>query len=111
MGPLVLAELTAAVHIRAARLPRPGLGVFDQPIGILGRDVLDEIAAPDLEDAIDEVLEIARHGQARMALEDDPVEAVQRAHDEAGKLGHKPPYCRHGILPRLVESSTNHSVG
>ena len=66
---------------------------------------------PNLEDAIDEVFEIARHGQTQMALEDDPIEAVQRADNQAGKLDHEATYCGHGILPRLVDVRTNHSAG
>jgi hypothetical protein len=40
-----------------------------------------------------------------MALEDDAIEAVQGANDQAGELDQKAPSCLHGILPKLVEVS------
>ena len=77
VGPLVLAELAGAIHVGAAGLPRPALGMRDQAVGVLGRHGLHEVAAANLQNAIDEVLEFAGSRQGEMALEDDAVKAVR----------------------------------
>jgi hypothetical protein len=46
-----------------------------------------------------------------MAFKENAIEAMQGANDKVGELFQKAPYCLHGILPRLVEVSTNQSVG
>ena len=97
-----LLEGTGAIQVGAAGLLREALGVLDQALGVLRRQHLHEMAAPHLEHAIDEAFEFrgSRHGQ--MPFEDHAIKTMQRADDEAGKLGQKPPYCAHGILPRLA---------
>jgi hypothetical protein len=85
--------------------------MLDELLGIRRGHDIHEVRAPHLEHAIDETFELhgSRHGQ--MTFENDPIKAVQRADDEARKLGQKGPYYRHGILPRVAVVITNHSDG
>ena len=110
-GPLVLFEGTGAIQIGAAAFLREALGVVDQCLGELGAENLDEMRAPDPKDVVDKPFEFLgrRHGQ--MPFEDHPIEAMQGANNDAGKLGHEGPYCVHGILPRLAVLNTNHPGG
>ncbi len=71
---------------------------------------LHEVAAANFEDAIDKVLEVAGSRQGKMPFKEDAVEAMQGANDELGELGQLARRL-HGILPRVVEVSTNQSVG
>ena len=100
LGPLVLAEGAAAIEIRASRGRGHLFGVFDELIGVSGRDDVHEVGATHLEHVIDKPLQFVGGGQSQMTLEDHPIKAVQRANDETRKLGQKPPDCRPGILPR-----------
>jgi hypothetical protein len=48
--------------------------------------------------------------QRQMAFEEDTVEAMQGANDEAGELDQKAPWCGHDILPRMrmANRTTSH---
>jgi len=111
LGPFVLAELAGAIQVCAAFFSRPFLGMLDQTIGVLGCHGFHEVAAANFQNAIDETFEFAGSRQGQMAFEEDTVEAMQGANDEAGELDQKAPRRTHGILPRLVEVPTNHSEG
>ena len=74
----------------------------DEAVGVLGGHGLHEMAPTNSQNAIDEVLEFAGSRQGKMALENDPVEAMKSADDEAGELDQEDPYRAHGILPRVV---------
>jgi hypothetical protein len=113
LGPLVLAELAGAIFVGATGIPSPALGMLDQAVGVLGRPGFHEVCAANFQDAIDEVFEFAGSRQGEMALEDDPVEAMEGADDEAGELDQKAPCCGHGILPRMrmADQTTDHSPG
>ncbi len=106
-GPLVLAEVAGAIHVGATSLPRPGPGMFNQTLRVLGRHEFDEVAAANHQNEIDKTLEFAGRSQGQMAFEDDTVEAVQSANDETGEFDQKGPYSVHGILSRLVDQDTN----
>src|SRR5271157_5684738 len=68
-------------------------------------------ATANLQNTIDEVFEFARSRHGEVPLENDPVEAMKGADDEAGELDQEARYCAHGILPRMVATTTNHSLG
>jgi hypothetical protein len=87
------------------------LGVLNENVRPLGSDGLDEVAASDAEHVVDEAFEFAfgRHGQ--MGLDEDAIEAVQRADDKAGEPRDELPYWARGILPRLAVVSNNQSCG
>ena len=112
VGPLVLAELAGAIHVGAAGLLRPALGMLDQAVGVLGRHGFHEVATANFQNAIDEVFEFAGSRQGQMALEDDPVEAMRAWQTmRLANLTTKRHSVLHGILPRMVASTTNHSGG
>jgi hypothetical protein len=100
--PFVLAELTGAICVGAASLSRPGLGILNQTLRVLGRHDFDEVAAANLQNVIDETFEFVGRRQGQMAFEENTVEAVQIANDEAGEFDQKRPYSVHGILPKLA---------
>ena len=100
LGPLILAELAGAIHVGAAGLLRPVLGVCDQAVGRLGCHGFQEVGAADFQDAINEVFEFAGSCQGEMALEDDAVEAGEHGDDQAGKLGDEARQRLHGVLLR-----------
>jgi hypothetical protein len=79
--------------------------MFDQAVRILGCDHLQEITAANLPHAITEVFELLGSCQGKMARDDDAIEAVQGADDQAGELDQKAPDGLQGILPKLVEVS------
>jgi hypothetical protein len=106
-GPFVLAKLASAIHVGATSLPRPGPRMLNQTLRVLGRHEFNEVAAANLQNEIDKAFEFVGRSQGQMALEEDTVEAVQSANDEAGELDQKGPSCVQGILPRLVEQDTD----
>src|SRR5262249_27334625 len=107
ISPVLLAKLAGSILIGATGLLGPGPSMVHQTVGIPRCRDLHEVAAAHFQIEVDVLLELGRSRQGKMTLEDDAVEAMQGADDVVCELDEEGPYCLHGILPRLVELSTN----
>ena len=85
--------LGPGVFIDDARMIFPGpavvlseaLGMLDQVSRPVRSNVLDEVVAADLEDAINEPFELVGPTDGQVAFEDDPIERGQRPTDQTGE--------------------------